>query len=317
MANKMLLSICIPTYNRSRHLKTTIESIIQQPEFLNGKVEIVICDNASTDDTSIVVGEFSRRYSNISYYRNKCNIRDKNYPMVLSKGHGMLRKLHNDTLKLEPGSLSFMCDTIEKYERDRPLIFFGNGNIEDTNNNKLLSFKQFVVQTSYWITWIGAFTIWEDDCKDLEFDTDGCDLLLWQVKKSYELGFKKDECVILNKPFAQIQSVYKKDISYGIYKIFYTNYLGLLKPYVEKNIISKRDYELIRKDLLYNFFTNLILQWELDHEKMNYSKEENLKKLIFSEYKNEIYWHKYSLFYRKKLAIFKAKNFIKKLIGRE
>lgn len=46
-----LLSICIPTYNRSTYLRESIESIIHQSEFISGDVEIVISDNASTDNT--------------------------------------------------------------------------------------------------------------------------------------------------------------------------------------------------------------------------------------------------------------------------
>ena len=48
---KPLVSICIPTYNRVEQLKITMESIMAQPEFREGKVEIVISDNASDDDT--------------------------------------------------------------------------------------------------------------------------------------------------------------------------------------------------------------------------------------------------------------------------
>ena len=44
---KPLVSICIPTYNRVEQLKITMESIMAQPEFREGKVEIVISDNAS------------------------------------------------------------------------------------------------------------------------------------------------------------------------------------------------------------------------------------------------------------------------------
>lgn len=45
------LSLCIPTYNRASYLKNSIETIICQNEFKTGKVEIVISDNASSDDT--------------------------------------------------------------------------------------------------------------------------------------------------------------------------------------------------------------------------------------------------------------------------
>ena len=317
MDNIVLLSICIPTYNRCKQLKITIESIIKQKEFLDGRVEIVICDNASNDDTSIIGQEYVKKYSNISYYRNKSNIKDKNFPMALSKGKGILRKLHNDTLKLEQNSLSIMCSIVKKFKSNRPVIFFANDNVAVDDENKILSFEQFVVHAGYWITWIGGFSIWEEDCKDIETDIEGCDLRLWQVKKTYELGFKKNECVIFNKLFGQVQPVHKKDISYGIYEVFYENYLNLLKPYVENHVVSKRDYKLIKKDLLYNLFTDLIIQIEINHESMNYSKEEDLKALIFHKYENEPYWDEYSLFYRRKLAMLKIRFFIKKLIGRE
>ena len=52
---KPLLCICIPTYNRSKNIKRSLDSIVNQNEFLNRTVEIVISDNASADDTEEVV----------------------------------------------------------------------------------------------------------------------------------------------------------------------------------------------------------------------------------------------------------------------
>ena len=69
--NKPLLSICIPTYNRAEYLKNSIESIICQDEFKNKQVEIVIADNASTDNTESVARPYAQRYENIFYYRNE------------------------------------------------------------------------------------------------------------------------------------------------------------------------------------------------------------------------------------------------------
>lgn len=57
-----LLSICIPTYNRSQYLKETIDSIIGQEEFKSENVEIVISDNCSTDDTEIVCKKYIEQY---------------------------------------------------------------------------------------------------------------------------------------------------------------------------------------------------------------------------------------------------------------
>ena len=46
-----LLSICIPTYNRAQFLPALLESIITQINGHEDKVEIIVSDNASTDNT--------------------------------------------------------------------------------------------------------------------------------------------------------------------------------------------------------------------------------------------------------------------------
>ena len=311
---KPLLSICIPTYNRVEQLKTTLESIASQKEFLDGEVEVVISDNASDDNTPIVGKDFASKFSNIHYYRNTYNVSDKNFPLVLSKANGVLRKLNNDTLILQEGSLSLLCNVISKYRKTKPLLFFSNGSCK-CNSDEVLSFRRFVVQSGYWITWIGAFTIWEDDCMGIEDDTHACELQLWQVRKAYELGYKKDACVIINDVIGETQKVKKKNISYGLHKIFYNNFLSLLKPYVEKDSITTQEYELIRKDLLFNFFTNWIIKWELARNEMQFSEDEDLKKLVFNEYKEEPYWNEYKMFYFKRFAKAKIKMFITNIRG--
>ena len=82
-----LLSICIPTYNRSECLAQTVESIINSNSFDN-RVEIVISDNCSTDDTEQVCRNYTNMYSNIKYYRQlePTDIADKNFIDALSFG---------------------------------------------------------------------------------------------------------------------------------------------------------------------------------------------------------------------------------------
>ncbi len=66
------LSICIPTYNRSKYLSICLEHLLPQVE---GKenVEVVIVDNASSDDTTCVVADYQKKCKNTRYYRNKHN----------------------------------------------------------------------------------------------------------------------------------------------------------------------------------------------------------------------------------------------------
>ena len=209
--NKPLLSLCIPTYNRSQYLKKSLDSIICQQEFLDGKVEIVISDNASEDDTREVVETYLKRFDNIFYNRNEVNVRDKNFPIVLSEAHGILRRLCNDTLVFLPGSLREMCVVVEKYNDCKPYICWANGCIKSKRNTFTSDFKGYVHDISFLMTSIVCFSIWENECCDIKDDTDGCELLLWQVRKGLELACSKDSVFISNQKLNDVQAVEKKN----------------------------------------------------------------------------------------------------------
>ena len=61
-------SIVIPTYNRARFLRRSIGSALNQT---HPDVEIIVSDNASTDDTADVVREYGDR---VRYHRNETNL---------------------------------------------------------------------------------------------------------------------------------------------------------------------------------------------------------------------------------------------------
>lgn len=56
---KSLVSICIPTYNSAKFLRQCLDSIVAQT-YRN--VEVLISDNASTDDTVSIIKEYVGRY---------------------------------------------------------------------------------------------------------------------------------------------------------------------------------------------------------------------------------------------------------------
>jgi len=67
------LSICIPTYNRAKTLGETLDSIL--PQVLERPdIEILISDNASTDDTIDCVHEYQLQCPMIRYSRNCDNL---------------------------------------------------------------------------------------------------------------------------------------------------------------------------------------------------------------------------------------------------
>ncbi len=82
--SNILLSICIPTYNRAERVKKILRQITS---FKCDKIEIVISDNDSNDNTSEIVNSFND--PRIRYFRNKTNLgMDANFLLVIKRAKG-------------------------------------------------------------------------------------------------------------------------------------------------------------------------------------------------------------------------------------
>lgn len=68
----MLISICIPTYNRAHRLEQCLSSILSVIQ-IRDDVEVIVSDNCSPDNTKDVVQSFSGKM-NIKYSRNENNL---------------------------------------------------------------------------------------------------------------------------------------------------------------------------------------------------------------------------------------------------
>ncbi|MGW8192439.1 glycosyltransferase family 2 protein [Sphingomonas hankookensis] len=102
----MRLSICIPTYNRARFLPDLFDSILTQTGY-KIEVEVVVSDNASTDNTAAVVTAYSDRLPNLVYSRAEENIgADRNFLRVVDCASGDYCWLMGSDDKLEPGSIA-------------------------------------------------------------------------------------------------------------------------------------------------------------------------------------------------------------------
>ena len=110
MKSSPLISICIPTYNRTRYLKQALISCFRQT-YKN--YEIIICDNSTNSNSQ----RFIRRIKNphIRYYKNKTNLGSvKNINQTLSFARGKYIKFLFDDDLLCPNCLEEMVTVLEK-----------------------------------------------------------------------------------------------------------------------------------------------------------------------------------------------------------
>jgi len=246
-----LLSICIPTFNRSDTLEIVLTHYAQNPEF-DESVEIVISDNASTDNTEDICRKFVSQFKNIRYYRNTANIKDANFPLVLGKGNGKYLKLLNDCVYLDEEALKYMKQGIRDHLIDKRQIFFTcdflyTKNITDFHICEDLD--QYVQRVSTFVTCNCLFGCWREDWSLVIDKLKYAPLQLQQDDWTYQLVSKKNGCMLYNK--AILTSVNQFTVyrtPYNWFKVHLDNYYTILAPYIEKKMVSKKT---LRQDTHY------------------------------------------------------------------
>lgn len=110
-----IISIAIPTYNRSNRLEDTLSRLGAHTEIFEDWVEIVVSDNASTDNTPEVVAAFSERTGKtVRFGRNASNVGiDGNIHVVSRLATGRYILLMSDDDLLLPGALSRLRELVQ------------------------------------------------------------------------------------------------------------------------------------------------------------------------------------------------------------
>jgi glycosyltransferase involved in cell wall biosynthesis len=163
--NDVLLSICIPTYNRAEYLKICLAAIIPQLG-INDPIEVIVSDNLSSDNTLSVVSEFIthpkliliKQAENVGPIKNGFGIIEKyakgKYCWLVGDDDYIMPGAIQNILKLikENIDVDFFYVDIENYELDKlnipleeTLIHIKNKQtIIDLNYKKLANFEELL-----------------------------------------------------------------------------------------------------------------------------------------------------------------------------
>jgi glycosyltransferase involved in cell wall biosynthesis len=106
-----LVSICIPSYNISQYIGDTVQSVLDSTY---SNLEIIVNDDASTDDTKRVVEKFVE--NRVRFFQNEANLGPpKNWNRAIKKASGKYVGLLNHDDLYGPFWLSFAVHILEKY----------------------------------------------------------------------------------------------------------------------------------------------------------------------------------------------------------
>lgn len=167
----VLLSICIATYNRGHYIAETLRSIVDQ---LDDRVELVIVDGASSDDTVSQIEVFSQRHPQLRFYRESSNSGvDRDFDKAVGYARGRYVWLMTDDDLCVPHAVETVLSAARQ---DDDLIVLNaevaNADFSMVLNKRLLNIdedvtyrrnhEQLFVDAIQCLTFIGATVIKRD-----------------------------------------------------------------------------------------------------------------------------------------------------------
>ena len=144
-----LVSIIIPTYNYGRYLRPCIESALKQTY---PKVEIIVVDDGSTDDTAKIVADYPVKYL---FQRNQGTSVAMNNGIKLSRGEFFFTIGSDDMLGKQ-----YVSKTLEQILRDKHigLVYTGVAHFGESKGVVLPRklYHRFSILVGGWIGIIGC-----------------------------------------------------------------------------------------------------------------------------------------------------------------
>ncbi len=108
-----ILTIAVPTYNGSKTIKSMLNVLLPQ---ITEKVEILVSDNCSTDDTLQIIYEYKEKYPFIRIIENSENIgADGNFLQCMREATGKFTMLISDDDIIVEGAIKKILLFLEKY----------------------------------------------------------------------------------------------------------------------------------------------------------------------------------------------------------
>ena len=132
--NRPLLTISIPTYNRSFFLNELLSCLLDQC-ISNPKIELLVSDNDSSDDTPSIVKTYIDRGLEIRYLRNTSNAgADRNFLQCFEKARGKYVWIIGDDDVVVPGAIGKIIGYLEANEYN--LIYVSSYAFDGSTSSK-------------------------------------------------------------------------------------------------------------------------------------------------------------------------------------
>lgn len=164
-----LLTIAIPTWNRAVHLRRLLDALLPMTADCAGRIEIIVSDNGSTDDTPTVLAAACRDRPDVHVLRNALNIGgDANFARCFHQAQGQYLWVIGDDDIPKTGFIPALLDLLN---RDAPdivyapsewlpeVLYADQGRPFDPQRRITMGRSDFARYVNVWLTFISGVIV--------------------------------------------------------------------------------------------------------------------------------------------------------------
>ena len=306
-----ILSICIPTYKRANILDGALSSISKALQLIDKeKIELVVSDNCSPDNTFQVVQEYIDKGLPIKYIRNTENIgADDNILQCFRLAKSKYVWVMGDDDYIGEKTLQVVLESIQK--KDYGLIFLQ----KETKEAKVIEYQnieEFIKEVSYLLTFISSKIVATKFVSEIDFDKykNSC---LYQVPL-YMTAAKNshNNLIIYDSSLFEVGKDEESSGGFNIFEVFLNKYLTIRKELFADTNDAEKNYA-IEKRVFFNKFLLLIIYRFYIRRDIGNFKIDGGWSIIKKHYGKEPYFYTGLLF---SLPIMVLKRVFKRLISK-
>ena len=279
-------------------MKEQISHLRQCPKSTLDKVEIIISDNCSTDDTEAIVRAAISDGFECVYNKNKENLgMDGNFVTCFKMAKGKYVWLLGDDDPIITQSLVRLVEILSgKQEYGLVHLWCKKKRFTNDDLKEFSDKEEFAKKISFWTTCISANVVRTKYVQYIDFDKYmGTWFTLMPV---YLTATQEEKCnLIVNFPIFGASKDWKRNGGYNFFRIFVENYLSIWQEYKEKGLINNDTFNYLKEDIFKgkvagNMYKLLVLK-----KKGNYSTD-NAWKILRKWYGKNLYFYYYPTFHQ-------------------
>lgn len=252
------LSICIPIYNRRSYLERMLSRFLEDKELFEGKIQLFISDNCSTEDIKGVCDYFVSEGLELSYSCNAENLgMDGNFANCFNHAKGKYCwVLGSDDIPIQ-GLLGRLIKILD--EGDYGLVHLSMKQ-RDTSMQTYNNHDEMLANVGYWITYLSGNIIKTDTLVDIDLN---------QYKGTYisqVLAYLNACCACKNNAIIYQDKFFVGDDDslnnggYNIFRVFVENLFVIYQGYIKKGLLAKQTLDVIKKNEFKEFISRFVIE---------------------------------------------------------